>query len=186
MLDRKVIWRVVEWDPVDHAIYGVEGGSSILFRYDPHDGGEGKVTELARLCAERYYASNRKDIPYSTLAFAIGKDRKIYYAPAGIDFDYEARLEGARLIQERNSLKIMPYSELIVYDLRSRQRTNFGPLKTRDGRNVYGCGGAAAGPDGTIYFCCATEAKDPQQAAGKVAGNYPFVMELFIYRPQGR
>jgi hypothetical protein len=186
MLDRKAIWRVVEWDPVDRAIYGVEGGSSTLFRYDPQDGAEGKVTELARLCAERFYASNRKDIPYSTLAFTIGKDRRIYYAPAGIDFDYEARLEGVRLIQARGGLKITPYSELLVYDLKSRKRTNLGMLKTKDGRNVYGCGGAAAGREGTIYLCCAAEMKDPQQAAGKVAGIYPFVMELLIYRPQGR
>ncbi len=186
MLDRKAIWRVVEWDPVDRAIYGVEGGSSILFRYDPHDGPEGKVTELARLCAERFYASNRKDIPYSSLALAIGKDRKIYYAPAGLDFDYEARLEAARVAQTRSGRNIIPYSELITYDLKARQRTNLGMLKTRDGRHVFGCGGAAAGPDGTIYLCGAVEEKDPQKAAGKVAGTHPFIMELLIYRQKGR
>ena len=186
MLDRKAIWRVVEWDSVDRAIYGVEGGSSILFRYDPYDGPEGKVTELARLCAERFFSSNRKDIPYSSLAFTIGKDHRIYYAPAGLDFDYEARLEAARLAQVRSGLKITPYSELITYDLKSRKRTNLGMLKTRDGRHVFGCGGAATGPDGTIYLCAAVEVKDPQQAAGRVAGTHPFVMELLIYRQQGR
>jgi hypothetical protein len=186
MLDRKDMWRVAEWDPVDHVIYGVENGGSILFRYDPYDGAEGKVTVLEKLCAQRYYASHRKDIPSSTLAFTIGKDRKIYYAPSGIDFDYEARLEGARLIQKSDGLEITPYSELIVYDLKSGKRTNLGTLKTRDGRRVFGCEGAAAGPDGTIYLCCAAEVRDPQQAAGKVAGIYPFVMQLLIYRPQGR
>jgi hypothetical protein len=186
MLDRKAIWRVVEWDPVDHALYGVDGGSSILFRYDPQNGAQGTVSELTRLCAERFYTSNRKDIPYSTLAFTIGKDRRIYYAPAGLDFDYEARLEGVRLTQGGAGLKITPYSELIVYDLKSHERANLGMLKTRDGRKVYGCGGAAAGPDGTIYLCCATEVRDPQQAGGRVAGTYPFAMELLFYRPQGR
>jgi hypothetical protein len=185
MLDRKAIWRVVEWDSVDHALYGVDGGSSILFRYDPQDGANGKVTELSRLCAERFYTSNRKDIPYSTLAFTIGKDRRIYYAPAGIDFDYEARLEGVHLSQAQGGLKITPYSELVVYDLKSRERTNLGMLKTKDGRNVYGCGGAAAGRDGTIYLCCATEVKDPQEAAGKVAGERDEPCYLFSFDPKG-
>jgi len=183
MLDRKAIWRVVEWDPVDRVIYGLDGGSSILFKYDPNDGPEGKVTELARLCAERFYTSNRKDIPYSTLAFTIGKDRRIYYAPAGLDFDYEARLEAARLAQARSGRKSPPYSELILYDLKAQKRANLGMMKTKDGRHVFGCGGAAAGADGAVYFGAAVEVIDAQKAAGKVAGIDPFAMELLIYRP---
>jgi len=183
MLDRKAIWRVVEWDPVDRVIYGIDGGSSILFKYDPKDGPEGKVTTLARLCAERFYNSNRKDIPYSTLAFTVGRDRKIYYAPAGLDFDYEARLEAARLAQTRSGVQTPPYSELIVWDLKSGRRENLGVLRTTDGRHVFGCGGAAAGPDGTVYLGAAVEENDPQKAAGKVAGAHPFAMRLLIYRP---
>ncbi len=182
MLDRKAIWRVVEWDPVDRVIYGIDGGSSILFKYDPRDGPEGKVTSLARLCAERFYQSNRKDIPYSSLAFTLGRDRKVYYAPAGLDFDYEARLEAARLAQARG-VKSPPYSELIVYDLKSGRRENRGVLRTIDGRQVFGCGGAAAGPDGTIYLGAAVEENDSAKAAGKVAGAHPFAMRLLLYRP---
>jgi sugar lactone lactonase YvrE len=182
-LDRKAIWRVVQWDPVDRAIYGVDGGSSILFRYDPNDGPEGKVTELARLSAERFYDSSRKDIPYSSLAFTIGTDRRIYFAPAGLDFDYEQRLEAAQLAQARERLKVSPYSELIAYDLRLRTRVNLGVLRTMDGRRVFGCGGAASGLDGTIFLGAAVEVKDAQKEAGKVAGVYPYAMELLIYRP---
>ena len=182
MLDRKAIWRVVEWDPIDRVIYGIDGGSSILFKYDPKEGPEGKVTTLARLCAERFYNSNRKDIPYSTLAFTISRDRKIYYAPAGLDFDYEARLEAARLAQARG-VRLPPYSELIVYDLKSGRRENLGVLETADGRHVYGCGGAAAGPNGAVYLGAAVEENDPQKAAGRVAGTYPFAMRLLVYKP---
>lgn len=182
MLDRKDSWRVVQWDPVDRVIYGVECGSSFLFRYDPHDGPEGKVTLLSKVCAERYYASGRKDIPYSMLSFTVGKGRKLYYAPVGMDFDYSARFEEAKK-QARGAVNTRPSSELIVYDLKSATRTNLGTLMTRDGNHVYGCGGATAGPDGTIYLCCAVEEKDPQKAAGVVGGSYPFVMKILIYKP---
>jgi hypothetical protein len=183
MLDRKAIWRVVQWDPVDRAIYGVDGGSSILFKYDPRDGPDGRATELAKLSAERFYNSPRKDIPYSSLAFTIGTDRRIYFAPAGLDFDYEERLEAARLAQARERTKLSPYSELIAYDLSSRRRENLGVLKTKDGRKVFGCGGAASGPDGTIFLGAAVEVKDAQKEAGKVAGVHPYAMELLIYKP---
>jgi hypothetical protein len=182
MLDRKAIWRVVEWDPVDRVIYGIDGGSSILFKYDPKDGPEGKVTTLARLCAERFYTSNRKDIPYSSLAFVIGRDRRIFYAPAGLDFDYEARLEAARLAQARG-VKTPPYSELITHDLKSGQRDNLGMLRTADGRHVFGCGAAAAGPPDTVYLAAAVEENDPRKAAGNVAGAHSFAMRLLIHRP---
>jgi len=187
MLDRKAIWRAVKWDPVDRVVYGVDGGSSILFKYDPNDGPGGKVTALGRLCTERFFDSNRKDVPSSTLAFTIGHDRRVYYAAAGLDFDYEARLEAARLSQGRSGVKsprsVALYSDLIVYDLKSQKRSGLGMLRTRDSRHVLGCGAAAAGPDGTIYFGAAVEAKDPEKAAGKAAGVHPFNMELLLYRP---
>ena len=56
LLDRKVYWRVIEWDPVDRVAYGVVVGDSMLFKFDTHDGPEGKITPLVRLCAERYLA----------------------------------------------------------------------------------------------------------------------------------
>ena len=31
MIDRKVIWRVIEWDPVDKCAYGIIGGNSMLY-----------------------------------------------------------------------------------------------------------------------------------------------------------
>ena len=47
MLDRKAQWRIVEWDPVDKAIYGIVGGSNLLFRYDPRRDAKGAFTPLA-------------------------------------------------------------------------------------------------------------------------------------------
>jgi len=183
MLERKAIWRVVEWDPVGKVIYGVSGGNSILFRYDPKDGPEGKVTTLGKLCSEYFYHSDRKDVPYSTLAFTIGKDRKIYYAPAGMAFDFTVKVEAATLAADLGGVSRSPHSELITYDLETHKRQYLGILRTTDNRSVFGCGAAACGPDGTIYLCGAVETKDVKNAAGTVLDKYPFKMSLIIYKP---
>ena len=184
MLDRKAIWRVVDWDPVDRVLYGVDGSSSLLFKYDPRDGPEGRATFLARLCAKRFIESDRKDIPFSTLAVTIGKDRKIYHAATGFDFDYEARLESTELARQRGDPRAISYTELIAYDLKTRRRENLGMLRTRDGAHVFGCGAATCGPDGTVYFVGGVEEKDPAKAAGKTGGVAPYALRLLLYKPR--
>ncbi len=184
MLERKAIWRVVQWDPVDKVIYGVNGGNSVLFRYDPRDGPEGKVTALEKLCSENFYHSDRKDVPYSTLAFTIGKDRKIYYAPVGLAFDFIHDLSTVDLSQNLQGPPKGPYSELISYDIQKGKREYLGILKTTDGCSVFGCGAAACGLDGTIYLCGAVEAKDANDAAGAFMEKCPFKMSLLIYKPK--
>jgi len=183
MLERKVIWRVVEWDPVEKVIYGVNGGDSILFRYDPKDGHEGKMTRLDKLCSESFYKSDRRDVPYSTLAFTIGKNRKIYYAPAGLAFDFVHDVEAADLAQNIGGIKTSPHSELITYDLKTAKREFHGILRTKDDRRIFGCGAAACGPDGTIYLCGAVETSK-EKAAGVFMNEYPFNMALMIYKPE--
>jgi hypothetical protein len=183
MLDRKAIWRVAEWDPVDNVIYAIDGSSSTLFQYDPDDGPEGKVTVLEKLCSEYFYQSSRKDIPYSTLAFTMGKDRKIYYAPVGMAFDFTITVEAASLAQDMGGIKSAPHTELVTYDLHKGERAYEGIMMTTDGRHVFGCGAATCGLDGTIYFCGAVETKDEKNSAGIVMNKYPFKMSLIVYKP---
>jgi len=182
MLDRKAIWRVAVWDSVEKVIYAIDGANSILFRYDPKKGPEGEVTVLDKLCSEYFYHSDRKDIPYSTLALTIGKNRKIYYAPVGLAFDFTIKVEAANLAQNLGGIKSAPHTELVSYDLLTNKREYLGILKTIDGRNVFGCGAATCGLDGTIYFCGAVETKDVKNAAGIVMEKYLFKMSLIIYK----
>ncbi|MCH5376235.1 MAG: hypothetical protein JJ992_19875, partial [Planctomycetes bacterium] len=92
MLDRRAQWRVIRWDPVDRCAYGIVGGSNLLFKYDVHDGPEGRITELAQLCAPMYRGGDPFEVPHATLAMTISqKERKIYYIPVVTgDFDYGA------------------------------------------------------------------------------------------------
>ena len=178
MLDRTADWRCVLWDSVENVIYGVTCGSgSILFRFDPHDSSEGKITALGKLCSPQFLNSGTKDIPYSTLAMAIGKDRKVYFIPSNRHFDYGAVFETFGTEAKK------PTASLIVYNLKTDRREDPGILQTTDGRHVFGCEAATCSPDGTIYFCGAVEENDPKKATGRIVGKYPSSLKLLIYKP---
>jgi hypothetical protein len=175
MIDRTNDWRAVEWDPVEKVAYGVTCGSgSILFRFDPHDGPEGKFTALARLCDRSFLESGRKDIPYSTLAFALDhKNRRVYFAPSARKYSTESYVEtfgsGA------------PH-HLIRFDLRRNERIDLGAMEAADGRRVFGCEAASVAPDGTLYLCGQAQVADQALATGEV-GKTPVALHLVIYRP---
>ena len=190
MIDRKVIWRVIEWDPVDKVAYGIIGGNSMLFRYDVHNGPEGKIDYIIPLTAPQYWnETNVRLIPFATLAFTISTDHRIYFAPtASGSFDYvgnswdvhdeedfQAKLSGGYF---------PPVSYLIRYDLKGKRREALGLMVTEDGDLCFGFGGACTGQkDGRIYFVGAIEEKDKGQVVGKVGRRWPFSMGLVAYDP---
>lgn len=175
MLDRKAQWRIIEWDPVDRAAYGIVGGSNLLFRFDPREGPEGKITPLTQMCAPPFRQGNPMNIPHATLAMAISqRERKIYYIPitAG-DFDYGAV-----------SGELPGYSFLLSYDLKTGQRRDLGVLQTQDGRYAFGMGGAKVDKEGRIWFVGAFEERDPRYAVGRIQRKYPYSMGLGCYDPR--
>ena len=190
MIDRKDIWRVIEWDPVDHAAYGIICGDSMLFKYEPKAGPEGRLTPLVRMCAERYLDADPSLIPVSTLALTISRDHRIYYAPVlSVSFDYsgqswdvaDERKYTARLTGE----KAPPQSVLVVYDPATNQRRELGVMRTADGRRVFGLGGACTGKkDGRLYFVGAIEEPDERYAVNKIDKEWPYSMGLISYTPE--
>ena len=189
LIDRKVYWRVIQWDPLDRVAYGIIVGDSMLFKFDPYAGQEGTITPLVRLCAERYLNSDPSLIPVSTLALTISRDHRIYYAPvvsvafdyAGISWDvaderkYTAHLTGK---------DVPPESVLVRYDIATRQRRELGLMRTQNGRRVFGLGGACTGQkDNKIYFVGAIEEPDPKRVANRIDNKWPFSMGLVCYTP---
>ena len=170
-------WRSVVWDKVNQKIYGIDRTSSILFQYDPQKGQEGEMIPLAQLCVNEYLGAHV--LPYATLAFTLGKDRKIYFAPVAQPFDYTADVGhvGGDVTGSYH------YTHLVTYDLQSGTREDRGVIKVDDDAILLGVGGATTGADGTIFLCGAVEEKDSQKAAGKVGGRVPFQMRLIIFNP---
>jgi hypothetical protein len=176
MIDRTCDWRSVEWDPVEKVAYGVTCGSgSLLFRFDPHQGKEGTITTLAKLCDSKFMESDRKDIPYSTLAFALdSRNRKVYFVPSARDYSANEYVETFGSGQSHH---------IIMYDINTNKRRDLGQMQTADGRRIFGCEAASIGPDGTLFICGQVEVLDPGHATGNI-GNIPVSLHLIIYKPQ--
>jgi hypothetical protein len=187
MLDRKAQWRIVEWDPVEKAIYGIVGGSNMLFRYDPRDGPEGTFSELAQMCPPQFRKGDTMSIPNATLAMAISqKERKVYYVPViSGDFDYgtvefdvvdKAKFGGG-------ARDLPPLSFMVSYDLASKRVDDIGLLRGADGRYAYGMQGAKVDKDGKVWFVGAFEEPNPEYEAGRMRRKFSYSMGLGCYDP---
>lgn len=164
-------WRVVVWDAQSRRFYGVEESASTLFSFDPAAPADEQVKNLGSMAIPEL--ASRRDVPYATLSLTIGQDRKLYYAAAGAEFDYV-------------SSKAATASHLMTYDLQTGHIEDLGAMRLSDGRSVLGTNAADTGPDGTIYFVGAVEAKeDPSDPGhgGSIQGT-PFRLALFIYHPK--
>ncbi len=191
MIDRKVIWRVIEWDAVGKVAYGIVGGNSMLFKYDPHKGKEGSIEYLKPLTAPQYWnEKNSRLVPFATLALTISNDRKIYYAPTGSgSFDYIGNswdVKDEEEFQKKMSGNYFPpVSYLIRYNPETDERVSLGKMLTQNGSMVFGLGGACTGQkDGKIYFVGAVEEKDKSKVVGEVGRRWPFSMGLVAYDPK--
>ncbi len=189
MLDRKVQWRIIEWDPLDKVAYGIVGGSCVLFKYDVHSGFEGNIIPLEIMCAPQFREGDPFKIPYATLSMTIShKERKIYYLPVmsgdfdygSIQFDFTNQSKFSKNIASRD---LPPLSFMVSYDLKTGEREDIGLLRTEDGRYAYGTGGAQADKDGKIWFVGAFEEPDEEYVVRKMRDKYPYSMGLGCYDP---
>ena len=175
MIDRTCDWRAIEWDPLEKVAYGVTCGSgSILFRYDPYDGLEGKITPLVKMCDGKFLEHGRKDIPYSTLAFAVDiENKKVYFVPSAREYTIDEYVETFGNEQRHH---------LIMYDIKEGKRIDLGILQAKDGRKVFGCEAASVGHNGTLYICGQVEVSDTEKATSYI-GEIPVSLQLIIYNP---
>jgi len=176
MIDRSNDWRAVEWDPMEKVAYGITCGSgSILFRFDPHKGLEGEVTPLTRMCDSKFLEGDQKNIPYSTLAFAIDyRNKKVFFAPSARSFDIQDYVETFASTEGHH---------LIMYDLKTDKRVDLGEMQIADGRRIFGSEGASVAPDGTVYVCGQVEVRNKEKAT-RMIGDIPVALHLIVYKPQ--
>lgn len=135
-------WRAAVWVPAEHAIYGVNGRSGYLFRFDPV---KPSVEVLDRLTSE---ASKRigmfDETEYGYLGLALGADgHTLYY------------LTGAPLSANEERLKTMPdqkeVAHLITYDIANRKYADHGEILLNNGVPLDPSQSLVMGSDGTLY-----------------------------------
>ncbi len=182
-IDRKTLWRILEWKPDEKVFYGITNSDSRLFRFDPKEGEEGEIEALSLMCADQYLDVDPKQIPIATLAFTLAGNDKAYFAPVTVAFDYSAEswdVKDERKFTSKVTQKNQPpRSVLVEYDLKKNTRREVGLMETTDGRAVYGLGGAVYSPiDNKLYFAGAVEENDPEKVAGIIDGEWEYSMAL--------
>lgn len=128
-------WRAAVWNPNDHAIYGVNGASGYLFRFDP---ATRTVRVLQRLTSKPSQATGMFDkVEYGYLGLALD---------AGTDILYY--LTGSPL---PSGSKQAEGSHLITYDIAKARYEDHGLIVLDNDEPAGAEQALALGHDGTIY-----------------------------------
>ncbi|HET9100048.1 MAG TPA: hypothetical protein VFN62_06625 [Acidobacteriaceae bacterium] len=135
-------WRAAIWVPSEHAIYGVNGRSGYLFRFDPR---VPSVKVLERLTSGPAKKTGTFDpTEYGYLGLALGTDgHTLYY------------LTGAPLAGSKEGMKADPDrnegTHLITYDVSNGKYVDHGQILLNDGSSIRPPQSLVIGLDGTLY-----------------------------------
>lgn len=132
-------WRAAVWVPTENAIYGINGASGYLFRFDPSTR---QVTVLARLTSEPSKRSGMFDkFDYGYLGLALGQDgHTLYY------------LTGAPLPKaSKGTSKRAEASHLVTYNVSDGKYEDHGEILLDNGDPADGEQALIIGKDGTLY-----------------------------------
>ncbi|MCL5770488.1 MAG: hypothetical protein M1588_04155 [Planctomycetes bacterium] len=162
-------WREIVWDAVTRRFFGIESSGSYLFSFNPRAGRHGKVTTLGQMLIPG--RDNPRTIPAATLAFTLGKNRKLYYVAPWREFGYFAKRSPGT-------------AHLLTYDIQTRKFQDLGPMRLPDSRGVMGAESAATGVHGTIYFVGAIPVPDIPGKFAHEIGHTPMRLALLMYHPR--
>jgi hypothetical protein len=138
-------WRAAIWDPSEKAIYGVNGQSGYLFRFDPK---VPSVDVLERLTSLPSKKSGMFDqFPYGYLGLVLGADGHTLYYLTGSPLPRDANGTGS-------NKKGAEGSHLITYDVSTAKYTDHGQIMLDNGDAATAPQSLAVAPDGTVYTLC--------------------------------
>ncbi|MEK7577778.1 MAG: hypothetical protein AAB492_04155 [Patescibacteria group bacterium] len=133
------IWRSALWNESTKLIYGIHGGTSKLFEFDPKSE---TIKELDFMGAD--INKNHPEMIYPTLSLAQYKNM-LFYTPDSGFFDY-ARSE-----------KMKEHAHLVSYDILKFEQIDRGEIIDASGRRVYGVAGSVMDLHGRYYLLGAVE-----------------------------
>lgn len=157
-------WRSAQWDPVHHVIYGVNGRSGYLFRFDPDKKTVEVLDRLTSLPSKESGMYDRFD--YGYMGFTFGPDGHTLYYLTGAPLPPPPAAPGAAPRHRHGE-----GAHLITYDTANNQYTDHGLIMLDNGDPASAPQSIAVAADGTVY------------SLGYVARNGKRGIELFSVKP---
>lgn len=138
-------WRTILWNPNTQSFWGLHGGSTQLFEFDPANG---ILRSVANLRVPTIPQTRRN--PYRTqLGFMLGPDNTLYYLAHGPSLDIPGRRE------------IQANAYLLSYAIDTGTLTNHGALVGPGDARIFFSESIERGPDGHLYSVAWVETLDP-------------------------
>ncbi|HZY62162.1 MAG TPA: hypothetical protein VFE38_06505 [Edaphobacter sp.] len=137
-------WRAAIWDPSENAIYGVNGRSGYLFRFDPKVPSVEVIDRLTSIPSKKSGMFDKFD--YGYLGLVLGADgHTLYY------------LTGSPLPASKGTAPTKRHGEgahLITYDISAGKYVDHGQIILDNGDPATAPQSLAVAPDGTVYTLC--------------------------------
>jgi hypothetical protein len=142
-------WRQVFWYTLENRIYGVQGNSGYLFRFDP---AVPRIEVLDRLTSIPSQLSGMNDqFSYGYLGFKLGPDGHTIYYLTGAPIYIEGKRVLGASSTARGEAKGLEDLHLITYDILTGKYLDHGAVFYPDGGRPLYVNSIAIGDDGTVY-----------------------------------
>ncbi len=137
-------WRAAVWDPSEKAIFGVNGRSGYLFRFDPN---APSVELMERLTSESSKKSGTFDkFEYGYLGLTLGADGHTLYYLTGGAAPLPGNAKGTATAHGQRE-----GCHLITYDISNGKYVDHGRIVLDNGDPASAPQSLAIGLDGTVY-----------------------------------
>ncbi|MFP4283787.1 MAG: hypothetical protein ACLFU2_14290 [Opitutales bacterium] len=142
-------WRTILWNPATASFWGLHGGSTQLFEFDP---AARSLRSVASLRA-RGVSDGRRNPFRTQLGFMLGPENTLFYLAHGPALERPGR----------PTPKANVY--LLTYDIETGTVRDHGPVLGPDDRRVFFTESLELGPDGHLYTVAWVETLDPARKA---------------------
>lgn len=139
-------WRSAQWDPLHNVIYGVNGRSGYLFRFDPNKKTVEVLDRLTSLPSKRSGMYDRFE--YGYMGFTWGPDGHTLYYLTGAPLPPNPKATGTAVRRRGEG------AHLITYDTANDQYTDHGLIMLDNGSPATAPQSIAVAADGTVYTTC--------------------------------
>jgi hypothetical protein len=140
-------WRTIVWNPNTDSFWGIHGGSTQLFEFNP---GTKSLRSVANLRVDGIPKTRRNPLR-TQLGFMLGPDNTLYYLAHGPAIERPGQRDPKANVY------------LLTHDIDSGTTTNHGPLLGPDGRRVFFTESIAMDDKGDLYSVAWVETLDPER-----------------------